>query len=113
MKPSRPPERERPAGDFAEAVDAAGLVFVGPGPEAIRSAGDKLEAKRLAREAGGQDRWRESLRGLLLTLKLNDEDVVASLPTQLRELRALTRRPVHATQLPANRRDVFIWAPME
>jgi acetyl/propionyl-CoA carboxylase alpha subunit len=39
-------------GDFAEAVDAAGLVFVGPGPEAIRSAGDKLEAKRLAREAG-------------------------------------------------------------
>ncbi|MGH3044707.1 MAG: acetyl/propionyl/methylcrotonyl-CoA carboxylase subunit alpha [Gaiellaceae bacterium] len=39
-------------GDFAEAVDAAGLVFVGPGPEAIRSSGDKLEAKRLAREAG-------------------------------------------------------------
>jgi acetyl/propionyl-CoA carboxylase alpha subunit len=39
-------------GDFAEAVDAAGLVFVGPGPDAIRSAGDKLEAKRLAREAG-------------------------------------------------------------
>ena len=34
------------------AVDAAGLAFVGPGPEAIRSAGDKLEAKRLAREAG-------------------------------------------------------------
>jgi acetyl/propionyl-CoA carboxylase alpha subunit len=39
-------------GDFAEAVDAAGLAFVGPGPDAIRSAGDKLEAKRLAREAG-------------------------------------------------------------
>lgn len=39
-------------GDFAEAVDAAGLVFVGPSPEAIRAAGDKLEAKRLAREAG-------------------------------------------------------------
>jgi acetyl/propionyl-CoA carboxylase alpha subunit len=39
-------------GDFAEAVDAAGLVFVGPGPDAIRSAGDKLEAKRLARDAG-------------------------------------------------------------
>jgi acetyl/propionyl-CoA carboxylase alpha subunit len=39
-------------GDFAEAVDAAGLTFVGPGPDAIRSAGDKLEAKRLAREAG-------------------------------------------------------------
>ncbi|MGH3057308.1 MAG: acetyl/propionyl/methylcrotonyl-CoA carboxylase subunit alpha [Gaiellaceae bacterium] len=39
-------------GDFAEAVGAAGLVFVGPPPEAIRAAGDKLEAKRLAREAG-------------------------------------------------------------
>jgi acetyl-CoA/propionyl-CoA carboxylase biotin carboxyl carrier protein len=39
-------------GDFAEAVGAAGLVFVGPPPEAIRAAGDKLEAKRFAREAG-------------------------------------------------------------
>jgi acetyl/propionyl-CoA carboxylase alpha subunit len=39
-------------GDFAEAVGAAGLVFVGPSPAAIRAAGDKLEAKRLAREAG-------------------------------------------------------------
>jgi len=40
------------SGDFAEAVGAAGLIFVGPQPEAIRTAGDKLEAKRLAREAG-------------------------------------------------------------
>jgi acetyl/propionyl-CoA carboxylase alpha subunit len=39
-------------GDFAEAVGAAGLLFVGPSPAAIRAAGDKLEAKRLAREAG-------------------------------------------------------------
>jgi acetyl/propionyl-CoA carboxylase alpha subunit len=39
-------------GDFAEAVAAAGLVFVGPPPAAIRAAGDKLEAKRLARAAG-------------------------------------------------------------
>jgi acetyl/propionyl-CoA carboxylase alpha subunit len=38
--------------DFAEAVEAAGLVFVGPSPEALRAGGDKLEAKRLAREAG-------------------------------------------------------------
>src|SRR5688500_1850039 len=38
--------------DFAEAVEAAGLVFVGPAPEALRRGGDKLEAKRLAREAG-------------------------------------------------------------
>jgi acetyl/propionyl-CoA carboxylase alpha subunit len=38
--------------DFAEAVEAAGLVFVGPSPEALRAGGDKLEAKRIAREAG-------------------------------------------------------------
>jgi acetyl/propionyl-CoA carboxylase alpha subunit len=39
-------------GTFAEAVNSAGLVFVGPPPAALRAAGDKLEAKRLAREAG-------------------------------------------------------------
>ena len=38
--------------DFAEAVEAAGLVFVGPTPEALRRGGDKLEAKRAAAEAG-------------------------------------------------------------
>ena len=32
--------------DFAEGVEAAGLVFVGPTPEALRAAGDKLEALR-------------------------------------------------------------------
>jgi acetyl-CoA/propionyl-CoA carboxylase biotin carboxyl carrier protein len=37
---------------FAAAVEAAGLRWVGPPPEALRAAGDKLEAKRLAREAG-------------------------------------------------------------
>jgi acetyl/propionyl-CoA carboxylase alpha subunit len=40
--------------DFAEAVEAAGLVFVGPSPEALRAGGDKLAAKRVAREAGVQ-----------------------------------------------------------
>jgi acetyl/propionyl-CoA carboxylase alpha subunit len=39
-------------GDFAEAVAAAGLVYVGPTPKALRAGGDKLEAKRIAREAG-------------------------------------------------------------
>jgi acetyl/propionyl-CoA carboxylase alpha subunit len=39
-------------GDFAEAVEAAGLVFVGPTPEALRRGGDKLEAKRAAAAAG-------------------------------------------------------------
>jgi len=38
--------------DFAEAVIRAGLVWVGPPPEALRLGGDKLEAKRIAREAG-------------------------------------------------------------
>jgi acetyl/propionyl-CoA carboxylase alpha subunit len=38
--------------DFAQAVGAAGLVWVGPPPEALRAGGDKLEAKRIAREAG-------------------------------------------------------------
>jgi acetyl-CoA/propionyl-CoA carboxylase, biotin carboxylase, biotin carboxyl carrier protein len=38
--------------DFAEAVEAAGITFVGPTPEALRRGGDKLEAKRAAAEAG-------------------------------------------------------------
>jgi acetyl/propionyl-CoA carboxylase alpha subunit len=38
--------------DFAAAVDAAGLVWVGPPAEALRAGGDKLKAKRVAREAG-------------------------------------------------------------
>ncbi|MGB2952732.1 MAG: biotin carboxylase N-terminal domain-containing protein [Gaiellaceae bacterium] len=38
--------------DFADAVEAAGLTWVGPTPEALRLGGDKLEAKRIAREAG-------------------------------------------------------------
>jgi acetyl/propionyl-CoA carboxylase alpha subunit len=39
-------------GDFAEAVEAAGLTWIGPPPEALRAGGDKLAAKRIAREAG-------------------------------------------------------------
>jgi acetyl/propionyl-CoA carboxylase alpha subunit len=38
--------------DFAEAVEAAGLGWVGPPAEALRLGGDKLAAKRIAREAG-------------------------------------------------------------
>ena len=38
--------------DFVEAVEAAGLVFVGPGAAAIRAMGLKDAAKRLMHEAG-------------------------------------------------------------
>src|SRR5919198_1851087 len=38
--------------EFAAGVEAAGLVWVGPPAEALRAGGDKLEAKRIAREAG-------------------------------------------------------------
>jgi 3-methylcrotonyl-CoA carboxylase alpha subunit len=38
--------------DFAAAVEAAGVRFVGPSSDALRLGGDKLEAKRIAREAG-------------------------------------------------------------
>jgi acetyl/propionyl-CoA carboxylase alpha subunit len=37
--------------DFAAAVSDAGLVWVGPPAAALRAGGDKLEAKRIAREA--------------------------------------------------------------
>ncbi len=40
------------SGDFAEAVAAAGLTWIGPPPGALRAGGDKLEAKRVAAEAG-------------------------------------------------------------
>ncbi|MGF1465556.1 MAG: acetyl/propionyl/methylcrotonyl-CoA carboxylase subunit alpha [Sandaracinaceae bacterium] len=37
---------------FAEAIEAAGLLFVGPSADAIRRMGDKRAAKALAEEAG-------------------------------------------------------------
>ncbi len=38
--------------DFVTALDAAGLVFIGPPAGAIAAMGDKIESKRLAAEAG-------------------------------------------------------------
>jgi acetyl-CoA carboxylase biotin carboxylase subunit len=38
--------------EFAQAAEAAGLVFVGPPPSAIEALGDKLHARRLARDIG-------------------------------------------------------------
>jgi acetyl/propionyl-CoA carboxylase alpha subunit len=37
---------------FAAAVEAAGLTWIGPPAESLQLGGDKLEAKRIAREAG-------------------------------------------------------------
>jgi acetyl/propionyl-CoA carboxylase alpha subunit len=39
-------------GDFAEAVEVAGLTWIGPPAAALRLGGDKVAAKRIAREAG-------------------------------------------------------------
>ncbi|KYG70565.1 pyruvate carboxylase subunit A [Bdellovibrio bacteriovorus] len=38
--------------DFAEAVTKAGLTFIGPSAESIRSLGDKVHCKELAKKAG-------------------------------------------------------------
>src|SRR5215471_4080819 len=37
---------------FARALAAAGVRFIGPGPDAIAAMGDKIESKKLARAAG-------------------------------------------------------------
>ena len=37
---------------FREALDSAGVTFIGPGVEAIRSMGDKITSKKLAADAG-------------------------------------------------------------
>ncbi len=37
---------------FAEALAAAGIVFIGPGPKAIAAMGDKIESKKLAEKSG-------------------------------------------------------------
>ena len=38
-------------GDFAEAVENAGLIWIGPSPESIRSLGDKVTARHIAMQA--------------------------------------------------------------
>jgi len=37
---------------FAEALEKAGITFIGPPPKAIAAMGDKIESKKLAKEAG-------------------------------------------------------------
>jgi pyruvate carboxylase len=38
--------------EFAEAVAAAGITFIGPGPAVMRALGSKVEARHLAEQAG-------------------------------------------------------------
>jgi acetyl/propionyl-CoA carboxylase alpha subunit len=38
--------------DFARAVEAAGLIWVGPAPDALEAAGDKLRSKAIAEREG-------------------------------------------------------------
>ncbi|MDP7641088.1 MAG: biotin carboxylase N-terminal domain-containing protein, partial [Alphaproteobacteria bacterium] len=38
--------------DFAEACEAAGILFIGPSPEAMRLLGNKISARALAERAG-------------------------------------------------------------
>ncbi|MBV9104250.1 MAG: ATP-grasp domain-containing protein [Candidatus Eremiobacteraeota bacterium] len=57
-------------GTFARSVEAAGLIFVGPSPDALEAMGDKIEAKRRVRDYGvpvvpgydGEDQSAKSLR---------------------------------------------------
>ncbi|HAA93097.1 MAG TPA: acetyl/propionyl-CoA carboxylase subunit alpha, partial [Rhodospirillaceae bacterium] len=38
--------------DFAQALDKAGITFIGPAPDAIAAMGDKIESKKIADKAG-------------------------------------------------------------
>jgi len=51
-------------------------------------------------------RLRATLRGAVLTLKLNDLAVVADLPRLIEKIRALGLPDVHLTHLPANRQEL-------
>ena len=47
---------------FANALAAAGIVFIGPNPKAIAAMGDKIESKKAAAARQGLDRARPSRR---------------------------------------------------
>jgi biotin carboxylase len=45
--------------DFAQAVISAGLIWIGPPPQAIRDLGDKVSARHIAARAGAPQRRHE------------------------------------------------------
>ncbi len=61
---------------FAEAVEAEGVAFVGPGAHAIRAMGDKIESKNLAKAAGV-----DTIPGFMGVLK--DEDEAAKVAAEV------------------------------
>ena len=66
---------------FARAVEAAGLVFVGPPPAAIEALGDKLHARRLAARVGVP-----SVPGTLEPAPVDRPDQVAGILASAREI---------------------------
>ncbi len=56
--------------NFAEALKEAGIIFIGPDPHAVAAMGDKIESKKLAKEAGVS-----SVPGYLGVIKDADEAV--------------------------------------
>lgn len=55
-------------------------------------------------------RYHKTLQGLLLMIKLADDEAAESLPLFFDQLRELGARTVRARQLPANRKDLFVYA---
>jgi 23S rRNA (cytidine2498-2'-O)-methyltransferase len=56
----------------------------------------------------------ESIRGLLLTLKINDAGIVDDLPVLLEQIRELSgASSLRFTQLPSAHQEVVVWAPRE
>jgi acetyl/propionyl-CoA carboxylase alpha subunit len=66
---------------FARAAEAAGLVFVGPPPDAIEALGDKLHARRLARTVGVP-----TVPGTLEPVPVERPDQVAAVVELAREI---------------------------
>ena len=91
---------------FSEAVEAAGVAFVGPAAFAINAMGDKIESKRLAAEAGvttipgfeASEKLRRLPRSALPALPPNH----TPLPTASPPL-PLPRSPYPAASLPPPR----------